>query len=222
METNNQASVDMPTTIAKDSSRPCVCGDGSAEQRTPYPSPRLPGSHPARRLLDFSHIAAAIFLCVGPAAFACSKRKAPNIEVSRSSQFEPARLNAHNEPRPPRVAAKISEEDAEAPRVATRLDAIQAAEVFDDSKSLIVLAHALSDPSSEVKEAALEALTEKNGTDVTQAIRRGLEDADPEFRMEALEALAEHGDLESLRIAKLDPSDEVRERAAELLESAGH
>jgi HEAT repeat protein len=49
-----------------------------------------------------------------------------------------------------------------------------------------------------------------------------LEDADPEFRMEALEALAEHGDLESLRIAKLDPSDEVRERAAELLESAGH
>jgi HEAT repeat protein len=152
--------------------------------------------------------------------FSCAERKAPNVEVAHWSQFEPARLNAHNAPRPPRVAAKISEEDAEERRVATRLDAIQAAEVFDDSKSLIVLAHALSDPSSEVKEAALGALTEKSGTDVTQAIRRGLKDADPEFRMEVLEALAEQGDLESLHIAKVDPSDEVRERAAELLEGA--
>jgi HEAT repeat protein len=48
-----------------------------------------------------------------------------------------------------------------------------------------------------------------------------LADADPEFRMEVLEALAEHGDIDSLRRAKSDPDEDVRERAADLLESAG-
>jgi hypothetical protein len=48
-----------------------------------------------------------------------------------------------------------------------------------------------------------------------------LNDADPDFRIDVLEALAERGDLESLRRAKSDPDEDVRERAADLLESAG-
>jgi HEAT repeat protein len=83
------------------------------------------------------------------------------------------------------------------------------------------LGNALADPSQEVKDAALQALSERKGANVTEMIRRGLSDADPEFRIEVLEALAERGDLESLRKAKSDPNEEVRERAADLLESAG-
>ena len=71
------------------------------------------------------------------------------------------------------------------------------------------------------KEAALEALSERKGADVTAIIRRGLNDADPDFRIEVLEALAERGDLESLRRAKSDSNEDVRERAVDLLENAG-
>jgi hypothetical protein len=46
-----------------------------------------------------------------------------------------------------------------------------------------------------------------------------LNDRDPEFRIEVLEVLADRGDLDSLRKAKSD-ADKVRERAADLLESA--
>ena len=52
-------------------------------------------------------------------------------------------------------------------------------------------------------------------------IGRGLADADPEFRIEVLEVLAERGDRESLRRAKSDPDEDVRERAADLLEIVG-
>jgi HEAT repeat protein len=48
-----------------------------------------------------------------------------------------------------------------------------------------------------------------------------LNDADPDFRIEVLEALAERRDRESLRRAKSDPNEDVRERAADFLESAG-
>jgi HEAT repeat protein len=51
-------------------------------------------------------------------------------------------------------------------------------------------------------------------------LRRGLNDSDPEFRIEVLEALAERKDLDSLRKALSDQNQEVRERAAELLEDA--
>ena len=48
-----------------------------------------------------------------------------------------------------------------------------------------------------------------------------LADPDPEFRLEVLEVLGDREDLESLRRAKSDPAQDVRERAVELLESAG-
>ena len=50
--------------------------------------------------------------------------------------------------------------------------------------------------------------------------RRGLNDADPEFRIEVLEALADRGDLDSLRKALRDRHQDLRETAADPLESA--
>jgi HEAT repeat protein len=114
-----------------------------------------------------------------------------------------------------------STEDLEERRAAARIEAIQAMENSKDPKTLTALANALADPNPEVKEAALEALSERKGADVTAIIRRGLNDADPDFRIEVLEVLAERGDRESLRRAKSDPDEDVRERAADLLESAG-
>jgi hypothetical protein len=169
--------------------------------------------------MSLIHIAAAIFLSAAPAAISCSEGKVQDIPVSASPV--PATEPAQSRAVPSRKPQKSSEE-LEDHRVAVRLDAIQEAENFDNATSFAVLAHAMSDPSREVKDAALEVLMERHGTDVTHAIRRGLDDSDPEFRLEVLEALAEHGDLESLRTAQLDPSEEVRERAAELLESAGY
>jgi len=51
-------------------------------------------------------------------------------------------------------------------------------------------------------------------------IRRGLNDRDPELRIEALEALAERNDVESLRRGMTDSNEDVRERAADLLEES--
>jgi HEAT repeat protein len=115
----------------------------------------------------------------------------------------------------------MATEDLEEQRAAARVEAIQAMENSNDSKTLTALGNALADPNSEVKEAALEALSERKGGNVTAIIRRGLNDADPDFRIEVLEVLAERGDLEPLRRAKSDPDEDVRERAADLLESAG-
>jgi HEAT repeat protein len=114
-----------------------------------------------------------------------------------------------------------STEDLEERRAAARIEAIQAMENSNDPKTLTALGNAFADPNPEVKEAALEALSERKGADVTAIIRRGLNDADPDFRIEVLEALAERGDRESLRRAGSDPDEDVRERAADLLESAG-
>ena len=51
-------------------------------------------------------------------------------------------------------------------------------------------------------------------------VRRGLNDADPEFRIDVLEILAGRGDLDSLRKALADRNREVRETAADLLGNA--
>ena len=115
---------------------------------------------------------------------------------------------------------KTPEQIKEESRVAAKLDAIDDLEDKTDSKSMAALAEMLSDPSREVKDAALEALADKEGATVTQLIRRGLNDRDPGFRLEVLEVLADRGDLDSLRKAKSDADKEVRERAADLLESA--
>jgi HEAT repeat protein len=71
-----------------------------------------------------------------------------------------------------------------------------------------------------VKQAALQALVDKKGANVTQMLRRGLQDSDPELRIEVLETLADRGDLDSLRKAVADRNQEVRETAADLLRNA--
>lgn len=115
---------------------------------------------------------------------------------------------------------KTPEQIKEESRVAAKLETIDDLEEKNDPKSTAALAEMLSDPSREVKEAALQALADKEGANVTQLIQRGLNDRDPGFRLEVLEVLADRGDLDSLRKAKSDADKEVRERAADLLESA--
>jgi hypothetical protein len=115
---------------------------------------------------------------------------------------------------------KTPEQVKEESRVAAKLEAIDDLEDKNDPKSIAALAEMLSDPSREVKEAALQALADKEGANVTQLIQRGLNDRDPGFRLEVLEVLADRGDLDSLRKAKSDANKDVRERAADLLESA--
>jgi hypothetical protein len=104
--------------------------------------------------------------------------------------------------------------------VDAKLAAIEALEESKDPKSIDELGKALTDPNAEVKEAALDALTDREGTNVNQALRRGLSDPDPEFRVEVLEALADRGDLDPVKKALTDPNPDVREAAADLLESA--
>jgi len=112
------------------------------------------------------------------------------------------------------------EDSKEDKRVRSKLEAIEAVESSEDPKDVSFLGDALTDKNAEVKSAALEALSDRQGTLVTQMLRRGLNDPDPEFRIEVLEALAERSDLESLRKALSDRNQEVKEKAAELLEDA--
>ncbi len=113
----------------------------------------------------------------------------------------------------------MSHEEFEERRAAARIETIEAMEKLSDVKTLTALGNALADPNREVKDAALQALSERKGATVTTMIGQGLADADPEFRIEVLEVLALRGDRESLRRAKSDPAEEVRDRAADLLES---
>jgi hypothetical protein len=106
------------------------------------------------------------------------------------------------------------------PRVRAELATIGELEESEDPKSVVALGNMLADPSVDVRRAALSALTDKEGSLATQMIRRGLNDRTPELRIEALEALAERNDTESLRRGMTDPDEDVRERAAELLEGS--
>jgi hypothetical protein len=101
--------------------------------------------------------------------------------------------------------------------IMAKLDAIAAMEESDDAKSIAALGEALTDRHPKVKQAALTVLAAKKGGDVTEMLRRGLNDSDPEFRTELLEILADRGDLDSLRKALADRNQEVRENAADLL-----
>jgi HEAT repeat protein len=104
--------------------------------------------------------------------------------------------------------------------VTAKLDAIEAMADSDDPKSIAALGEALKDQNRKVKEAALQALAHKKGANVMQMLRRGLNDPDPEFRIEVLETLADRGDLDSLRKALADRNQEVRETAADLFGNA--
>lgn len=127
---------------------------------------------------------------------------------------------AGNAPLRPGAMPKLPGEKSRDSRVVATLEAIEALEDSDDPKSIATLGEALADQNRAVKEAALQALADKKGANVTQMMRRGLNDADPEFRIEVLEALADRGDLDSVRKALADRNQDVREAAADLLENA--
>jgi len=120
----------------------------------------------------------------------------------------------------PGGALRLPQKNSKDSDVTTKLDAIEAMADSDDPKSIAALGEALTDQNRKVKEAALQALADKKGATVTQMLRRGLNDPDPEFRIDVLEILADRGDLDSLRTAVADRNREVRERAADLLGNA--
>jgi HEAT repeat protein len=174
--------------------------------------------------MDIKYIAAGVLvLCLGPAVY-YSMKETPKAEPvppeSNTELILPEPQDAPNQEQTA-GAADGSAEEFEERRAAARIEAIDAMEASNDTKTLTALGNALADPNREVKDAALQALSERKGANATEMLRRGLADADPEFRIEILEVLAERGDIDSLRRAKSDPDEDVRERAADLLESAG-
>jgi hypothetical protein len=117
----------------------------------------------------------------------------------------------------PGATPRLPGENSKDSDVMAMLDAIEAMEDSDDPKSIAALGEALNDQNRKVKEAALRVLANKKAANVTQILRRGLNDPDPEFRIDVLEILADRGDFDSLRKAVADRNREVRERAADLL-----
>lgn len=153
----------------------------------------------------------------------------PGVEISQrqvekgpqpTKRFEGRFDRAEKSPLKTEREQKALKQKSVDSRVQSKLAAIADLEDSDDPKSIAALGDMLADPSPEVKEAALSALTDKEGSLATQMIRRGLNDRTPEFRIEVLEALAERKDTESLRRGMADSNRDVRERAAELLEES--
>ena len=89
------------------------------------------------------------------------------------------------------------------------------------AEGMKALSEALENPDPEVKRSALEALVDTEGPDVIPLLSRALRDQDPSFRMEVLEALADKRELQLVRGALSDQNEEVREKAADLLEIEG-
>ena len=174
--------------------------------------------------MNINYVAALVLLCLIVAAVYFSLRKTADGNRVSESQSALTPVNAKDEPSQPQSAGSgsgVSDQEFEERRAAARIETIEAMEKFSDVTTLTTLGNALADPNREVKDAALQALSERKGATVTAMIGQGLADADPEFRIEVLEVLALRGDRESLRRATSDPNEEVRERAADLLESAG-
>ncbi|MGZ8531979.1 MAG: HEAT repeat domain-containing protein [Candidatus Binatia bacterium] len=174
--------------------------------------------------MNINYVAALVLLCLVVVAVYFSLRKTANGNRVSEPQSAPVPVKSADEPSQPRNTASgsgVSDKEFEERRAAARIETIEAMEKFSDVTTLTTLGNALTDPNREVKDAALQALSERKGAAVTAMIGQGLADADPEFRIEVLEVLAIRGDRESLRRARSDPHEEVRERAADLLESAG-
>lgn len=172
--------------------------------------------------MNSNYVAALVLLCLVVAAVYFSLRKTADGNRISEPKSASAPVNAGDEPSQPRSTASlsgVSHEEFEERRAAARIETIEAMEKLSDVKTLTALGNALADPNRQVKDAALQALSERKGATVTAMIGQGLADFDPEFRIEVLEVLALRGDRESLRRAKFDPAEEVRDRAADLLES---
>ena len=161
--------------------------------------------------MNIKYIAAGVLvLCLAPAVYY-------SMNESRKAESGPAQSDNGPILDPPRDApsqqrnagaANGSAEEVEERRVEARIEAIEALENSQDPKALNALGNALGDPNRDVKDAALQALSERKGAHITEMLRLGLADPDPGFRMDVLEAIAERGDLESLRRARTDPLNE--------------
>jgi hypothetical protein len=174
--------------------------------------------------MNINYVAVLVLLCLVVAAAYFSLRNTADGNSPSEPKSAPAPVRVADEPSQPRNSGSgsgVSDEEFEERRAAARIETIEAMKKFSDANTLTALGNALADPNREVKDAALQALSERKGATVTAMIGQGLADADPEFRIEVLEVLALRGDRESLRRAKSDPAEEVRERAADLLESTG-
>jgi hypothetical protein len=145
-----------------------------------------------------------------PTTTATSGLLNPNYNVQQFPQAENASLKSE-------LAPEILAENTGDRDVTAKLEAIEAIEDSNDPKTITALEEALTDQHRKVKEAALQALAGNRGGSVTEMLRRGLNDSDPEFRIQVLEALADRGDIDSLRKALADPNQQVRETAADLL-----
>jgi HEAT repeats len=141
-------------------------------------------------------------------------------ELMNSSRMGRPFVRAEIVPLEPGAAPRLAGENSKNRGVSAKLEAIEAMEDSDDPKSIAALGEALNDQNRRVKEAALRVLADKKGTNVTQMLRRGLNDADPDFRIDVLDILADRGDLDSLRKAVADRNRDVRERASDLLGNA--
>jgi HEAT repeat protein len=174
--------------------------------------------------MNIKYIAATVLvLCLAPAVYYSLKETPTDEPAAPESKSEPTLVKAEETSNQQQTTGgtEMPADEFEEQRAAARIEAIEAMEKSNDANTVTALGNALADPNREVKDAALEALSERKGANVTEMLRRGLADPDPEFRIEVLEALAERGDIDSLRRAKSDPDEDVRERAADLLESAG-
>jgi hypothetical protein len=174
--------------------------------------------------MNINHVAALVLLCLVVAAVYFSLRKSANgnrVAEPKSASAPVKAADGPTQARSTRSRSGMSDGEFEERRAAAWIEAIEAMQKFSDVKTLTALGTALADFNREVRDAALQALSERKGATVTTMIGQGLADADPEFRIEVLEVLALRGDRESLRRAKSDPAEEVRERAADLLESVG-
>jgi len=100
-----------------------------------------------------------------------------------------------------------------------KLLAIQALYSVDDGAALDLLRSALSDADFDVRLSSLDALKERQSMEASRVLAGAMSDRDPMFRVRVLEVLGDRGDLEAIRKALSDPNAEVRELAAELLES---
>ena len=93
----------------------------------------------------------------------------------------------------------------------------------NDPATLGLIARSLSDPSTAVCEAAIEALTRHGGHDAAEAAAPGLRSNDPAQRGYAVDALIRLGSdaIPTMTTLLADPDHDVRKYAAEALATVG-
>ena len=81
---------------------------------------------------------------------------------------------------------------------AVREDMVAAGKLVDDPAVVEALVVALEDPSSDIRVAAVESLTELDAVDAVPAIVARLDDSEPKVQKAAVEALGRLGDAQAV------------------------